>query len=719
MRAENRRRCAKACENCKRRKERCDGTQPCGRCLARDVDSECLFTGRPLFPNLAPASRFHLSEDMADTSDAELAVERLMNLDRNSPQGTSRSYAQQNSPRSSAAPVPHLSRLIRDAKGKFMFIGDSANLSFLQTIRRLIGESMGTCTLVADPLRYSMVEDTPDGHPNWIDAHSRGVVPKPSLAEATDLIHQYILATNCILDLFDESYLLQHLAQWLESTSEALDSVSSMYYLVLAIGAQTSPEEKDDIAESYFNYGRYLTTSNFMEDPSIWTVQSYALITMFMLGASRRNAAFMNLGIAVRAGYALGLHRREISDLFNSRECRTRERVWKVIRILDLFMSASLGRPPSTSETRDTTAADNYSASASLCTIFETILNEVYGKRMVSTELVERISERHRKWTARLHEGLGVDGIQPTDDLEFGQQPNIGLYHVKEAYYWTIVLLTRPFLVERVSCHIRMMATSNDGNTPETFNESSSNQALVHACVDSAVRTITLLRSLDAYEKIPKRLPFVVNSIFVSALVLGIAFFGDLDRSFPLEQSLRDAQALLRRFDSHDALAKRNLMIVEYLETACRTYVDKRDRQKMDSHSRLVGSIFGEVHSQESAGTHRRSVSLPQDIVSDSLSSDRSTLGSDHLGSRYAQNEQSNQAHLRMNDQPEAIDVSPSWNAGRREDAGFPGNNNHVLPRGLDAYYDPDLAFSPRTLWFDSYEETMPLFSMLHTGEFH
>jgi hypothetical protein len=244
-----------------------------------------------------------------------------------------------------------------------------------------------------------------------------------------------MLATNCVLDLFDESELLEDLPQWLESSSEAVDSVSPMYYLVLAIGAQTSPENKDNVADSCFNYGRYLTASRFMDDPSILTVQSYALITMFMLGASRRNAAFMNLGIAVRAAYALGLHRRDISDLFDPCKCRIRERTWKVIRVLDLFMSASLGRPPSTVETRDTTTTDNYSASANLCAIFETILNDVYTKRMVSTEVVESISERHRQWTARLDEGLGVDGIQPTDELAFGQQPDIGLYHVKEAYY--------------------------------------------------------------------------------------------------------------------------------------------------------------------------------------------------------------------------------------------------------------------------------------------
>jgi hypothetical protein len=132
-----RRRCVEACGNCKRRKERCDGSQPCGRCLERAVHDECLFAGAPSIAELPKAPCLHLSEDMADTSDVELAIEHLMNLDNDRSGEESRSLPWQYSPASSAATMPHLSRLIRDAKGKFMFIGDSANLSPLQNIRRL------------------------------------------------------------------------------------------------------------------------------------------------------------------------------------------------------------------------------------------------------------------------------------------------------------------------------------------------------------------------------------------------------------------------------------------------------------------------------------------------------------------------------------------------------------------------------------------------------
>jgi hypothetical protein len=262
------------------------------------------------------------------------------------------------------------------------------------------------------------------------------------------------------------------------------------------------------------------------------------------------------------------------------------------------------------------------------------------------------------------------------------------------------------------------MAASSHGTELEATNDSTSNQGLMNACVDSAVRTIELLRGLDAYEKIPKRLPFVVNSIFVSALVLGIAFFGDLDRSFPLERSLHGAQDLLRRFHNHDAQAKRNLMIVEYLDAACKTYIERRDREKMEGHSKLVGGIFGRVHNQGSVISANRSMTFAPNDVRGPQMSDQRSLAS-NLNSRYPTNTQSNEMLPCTNNEPETIDITPSKNTGQIQQIGHPGGmDNNVFSSGLDGYHDPVLGFSSQSLWFESYEETMPLFSTLHTGQF-
>ncbi|PVH71099.1 hypothetical protein DL98DRAFT_540329 [Cadophora sp. DSE1049] len=329
------------------------------------------------------------------------------------------------------------SRLIQDAKGKHIFIGDSANLSFLQSIRQLVSVKLGYCLFIDGPLKFRMVEASPNDH------------------------------------------------------------------------SSNNPSRPMPVA--------YLISSTFTEDPSIMTVQVYALITMYLLGASRRNAAFMYLGIAVRAAYALGLHREDVASLFPAEEYRMRERGWRVIRILDLFMSASLGRPPSTSETRDTSRKENYSASADLCALFELILNEVYSKRMVSAEALKRISGYHCAWSKRFTEGLLTDHITPESTFAQSDVPNVGLLHLKEAYYWTIILSTRPYFLEYIASQSSTSATPRDRMSSSN---SDSAEGLAYACVDSAIKTIDLLYVLREYERTPKRLPFVVNSVFVWALVI-------------------------------------------------------------------------------------------------------------------------------------------------------------------------------------------------------
>ncbi|KAJ0137407.1 hypothetical protein CTA2_2048, partial [Colletotrichum tanaceti] len=56
VRPSERRRCVQACANCKRRKERCDGQQPCRRCVIRRVERECVFASPPTAFDAPPKS---------------------------------------------------------------------------------------------------------------------------------------------------------------------------------------------------------------------------------------------------------------------------------------------------------------------------------------------------------------------------------------------------------------------------------------------------------------------------------------------------------------------------------------------------------------------------------------------------------------------------------------------------------------------------------------
>lgn len=543
-----------------------------------------------------------LSERIIPSPQRETAMDRLLNSleDR----GMNLEH-QVRDEKEGTAPVPKVARLLRDGQGKFMYIGDSASLSFLQSVRRVVSSSIGRCEFTEDNSRHSMLEafqNNPSTQPS-------ALVQPPSNEDAQQLARQFVLATNPLLDLFDLEEFHPRLANWVGNPTGDEDTVSSIFYLVLAIGAQVSSIHQDR-AEQFFGSGRQLAFSAFQETPSIHTIQSYILVSMYMLGACRRNGAFMNLGIALRAAYAVGIHRKDANALFCVRERRARERVWKSLRMMDLFLSASLGRPPATSDydydirddalesgdaQRNSTPEQQLSVAViSLCRIFERILTDVYMKQVISISVAESISNQHRAWVRTLPDVLKMQ----TERLDHkSMEESLAAAHVFGSYYWSIILLTRPFLVYRVAQYVK---NKSDPSAPSDSKNGSSRISLFSdACVYSALRGLDVVEDLGRFSSLPKRLPFLINSVFNSAVVLGAAFFADYDNLLPLEEGMGKAERFLGVFVPHDPHACRFYQIVKYLRSAVAEYIQRRNRQWMDHRSKQVDQLFGQVNSAD------------------------------------------------------------------------------------------------------------------------
>lgn len=654
---------------------------------------------------------------MAYTSDAEVAVESLLNL--------SGSRSVPRSPRGddslvSHAPVPKLARLLRDGHGKFIFVGDSANLAFLQNIRRLAKARIGDCPFTTDPLRHAMVEATPA---KPVLTPSPDVDIRPTVEEARELVRQYLLASSGVIDLFDSEDIMSHLSTWVNDPSAETDFNSSIYFLVLAVGAQVKyVDERAELAELYFARGRQLVATNFMDDPSVLTIQSYALIALYMLTACRRNAAFMLLGIGIRAAYALGLHRSDVSALFESRERRTRERVWKSLRVLDLFMSASLGRPPATSEvdggnvawkrpSRDYDDIQmgglNSSAMLRICFIFERILNEVYCRREVSVQLVESISQQYRDWTLDLPAGLRMDGLDPDHDAG-SLQKTIGLAHLRGAYYWSIILLTRPFLIFAVSSSRKAERAAAAGHS---HTAQSPVQTFADSCVEAALRGIEIATDLIHTPGIPQKLPLFINSVFVSSLVFGVASLGDFDKSFPLMSSLDQAEVILSAFAKHDPSARRYLQITQYLHQAAVEYIKQRNQKEMDRRRQDAYGMFGNLL----AGDF--SVQMNSAHSTAPLTPEPSTPG--HMQQRSAVSQSQPQTTPTPQPQPQpssnrgpTLTTSGFLAAADPNTVAFYNQNFGSAPSGGDLFQSGISPFDTSVPNF-SYADEVPLFSLL------
>lgn len=163
------------------------------------------------------------------------------------------------------------------------------------------------------------------------------------------------MKTLGILEIFDKKDFLDKVQKTFDQPLDASPEWLCQLNLVLAVGLQlrrcssnpTAVEtrildrlgtDKAQRAESFFMIAKQLnnSTSGF-EEGGIEAVQSLLLMTTYMLTASKRNTAWVylgmiitsyiykyymlkNLGTAVRLAYALGIHNQQTLSVFNASE---------------------------------------------------------------------------------------------------------------------------------------------------------------------------------------------------------------------------------------------------------------------------------------------------------------------------------------------------------------------------------------------------------------
>lgn len=532
-------RVANACDLCKLRKIKCSGAQPCGYCVRRRQPASCRYTA----PRRRPRPR---SEDMTAQNRVSPAVSAHSVPSRHSRQGPDHpsdpsshhptptpshlaTVITPSSPALHSAPqrqlpgdtifaaleeheeteVPREARLLCDAQGKLIFIGDCAPLSFFQTVRRLITTRVDAKAFAPESSGYSALENV-YSHPGT--SGSYGGEPPAVKVPVAPTVSAYLDVTAGLIDLFDNTRLADDIAAWAEHARprpQAVDVSSAVNYLVLAIGCQKSDEAA---AQLYFYYARNLAFASLSGNLGVASVQAFILITFYSLGACQINAAFLFFGIAARAAYSIGIHRTAVNSRFGPDVHRQRDRLWKSLRVVDLFLSTSMGRPPATSDVDCTVPYkaqddagdekfDLLNASAQVFLVIEAIAMEVYSRRKISPRLTEGISRELRDWSGRwLHRLKEV--IDGTSSENHPGMAN-GACQIISSYYYAVILVSRPFLM--VELHHRL---SEGGSVASTG--LSGKSKLADACIDAAILMVEPVQSLIERGLMTRRAPVIV-----------------------------------------------------------------------------------------------------------------------------------------------------------------------------------------------------------------
>lgn len=380
--------------------------------------------------------------------------------------------------------VPREARLLCDAHGKLTFIGDCAPLSFFQSVRRLVTNRVGQNAFAPQTSRFSVLENAPARQSKRSLRDPR--MPEVRPVDVAPAVSAYLSTTASLVDLFDSAKLLDDLIIWANLAHKPDNVTTIIHYLVLAIGLQA---DDDVLSQQYFEYARDLAYTDLSDSLGVETVQAFILVTVYMLCSCQINGAFLFFGIAARAAYSIGLHRTEVNARFGLEIHQQRDRLWKSLRVLDLFLSSSMGRPPATSDldctvpyravgTDGNEVLDLLNASVQILLILEYIILEVYSRKKISMQLTEGISLKLRDWSGRWLSQLKEVIAQPAARNE---AQVTGACQVLSSYYYAVMLVSRPFLMYEL-CQ-RLVDGSAASSRPAM---ASGRSKLADACIDAA-----------------------------------------------------------------------------------------------------------------------------------------------------------------------------------------------------------------------------------------
>lgn len=222
---------------------------------------------------------------------------------------------------------------------------------------------------------------------------------------------------------------------------------------------------------------------------SINVVCTFCLMAFYMFSACRRNTACLYLGVASSVACSLGLHLEESSRGAEPAELAFRSRVWKSLRILDVITASMLGRPALSSFSQDPApyrraggVPDTVSLDAAYeaCTIIDEIAKQLSATGNLESATVENFLLRLRTWSQNLPASVRAWSKASTLPEEHSVPEMLSGYRVIAHHYFTILLLTRSFLISHLLQHLPGSKVEAHPRDPEKTLD------FMNVCVESA-----------------------------------------------------------------------------------------------------------------------------------------------------------------------------------------------------------------------------------------
>ncbi|XPT04236.1 Gypsy retrotransposon integrase-like protein 1 [Ascochyta lentis] len=385
---QKRRRVTRACDECRRKKIKCDGKQPCTHCTVYsygttyDQPSNRRRNATPQYIEALESqlkrakALLHVVFPTIDLNDPSIDVHLQNGLLPQLPVAAPRPPVMPTDPRLShhhanpqveEAADSHLEAMVKatgqldlDEEGNWDYHGHSSGLSFMRGLRQF-GDMFQVPPDSSPSLKHrNMSVDPPSPSSIRSLAASSTALPSgtelPSKKEAISLCENAIIDAGAMQRVVHLPTFHKQLDRMYEIPTEnytnAENSFLPLLYAVLALGKLFSQGEHEldksnyetvvDEGFRYFRASRQLLDITDCRD--LTSLQAIVFMIQFLQSSAKLSTCYAYMGVALRSALRMGLHR-SFNGSFNPIEAETRKRLFWVIRRMDTYVGAMLGLP--------------------------------------------------------------------------------------------------------------------------------------------------------------------------------------------------------------------------------------------------------------------------------------------------------------------------------------------------------------------------------------
>lgn len=388
---QKRRRVTRACDECRRKKIKCDGKQPCTHCSVYSY--ECTYD-KPSNRRRNPApqyiealeSRLQRAESLlhkfmpdVDLADPNLdpAIQQEFHNRENARSGSKARqilHTPQSQHSQLVQPDPneaHLTSMIDsigqlelDDRGGWDFHGVSSGAVFLKRMkehfRGMLGP-VGKTPFLARPDRTpglaNLDSPSPAAHSPFSAVPSCPELPPKEVARK--LCYYSLSCATCLVRIVHVPTFYENFEKLYEKPLDNLSQDETHFlgllFAVMALGCMYNNLDDDsgggmafrEASEEgikYYNSARALL-QDITECRDLTSLQALLFIILFLQATSNLSGCYSFVGIALRSALRIGLHRHLQHEKLNTIEEEVRKRVFYVIRQMDIYVSTLLGFP--------------------------------------------------------------------------------------------------------------------------------------------------------------------------------------------------------------------------------------------------------------------------------------------------------------------------------------------------------------------------------------